>query len=89
MDAGQEIHSEKFLVFEKRTFPAKVMILAGTTVASLDADGIFIECCRLLSVVDIKFDDLTDIWQSILDNPVAGPYAFNYLRNNWETLYEE
>jgi len=44
---------------------------------------------RILSAGEVKFDDLTDIWQSILDNPTAGQYPFNYLRNNWETLYQE
>ncbi|XP_027836692.1 aminopeptidase N-like isoform X3 [Aphis gossypii] len=44
---------------------------------------------KILSAGEVKFDDLTDIWQSILDNPTAGQYPFNFLRNNWETLYEE
>jgi len=44
---------------------------------------------RILTAEEVKFDDLTDIWQSILDNPTAGQYPFNYLRNNWETLNQE
>jgi len=44
---------------------------------------------RILSAEEVKFDDLADIWQSILDNPTAGQYPFNYLRNNWETLNQE
>lgn len=34
-------------------------------------------------------DDLADLWQSVMDNPTAGAYAFDYIRNNWETLYQE
>ncbi|XP_025199927.1 aminopeptidase N-like isoform X2 [Melanaphis sacchari] len=44
---------------------------------------------KILSAEEVKFDDLADIWQSILDNPTAGQYPFNYLRNNWETLHQE
>ncbi|XP_026807677.1 aminopeptidase N-like isoform X1 [Rhopalosiphum maidis] len=44
---------------------------------------------KILSAEEVKFDDLADIWQSILDNPTAGQYPFNYLRNNWETLNQE
>ncbi|KAL4092083.1 hypothetical protein QTP88_026654 [Uroleucon formosanum] len=44
---------------------------------------------KILSAEEVKFDDLIDIWQSILDNPTAGQYPFNYLRNNWETLIQE
>lgn len=44
---------------------------------------------KILEAEEVKFDDLNDIWQSILDNPTAGQFPFNYLRNNWETLIQE
>lgn len=37
----------------------------------------------------MKKEDLFDIWESILNGPVAGPYTFNVLRNNWESLTEK
>ncbi|VVC25573.1 ERAP1-like C-terminal domain,Peptidase M1, membrane alanine aminopeptidase, N-terminal [Cinara cedri] len=43
----------------------------------------------ILTFDGLHSEDMSDVWISMADNPISGPFVFYFFQNNWEKLYED